>query len=96
MARAHADLTQVELAKLVGCNQKNISGLETSDSAGSELTVQIAHTCRVSPLWLATNTGPMISQELPTDEVALVEAFQNADESGQQTILNVCAALSKK
>lgn len=58
-ARAHAHLTQAELAVKVGMDQTSISNLERGKSQGSNFIAQIASVCGVSAIWLAEEKGPM-------------------------------------
>lgn len=58
-ARAHANLTQAELAVKVGMDQTSISNLERGKSQGSNFIAQIASVCGVSAIWLAQEKGPM-------------------------------------
>ncbi|MFI8384845.1 XRE family transcriptional regulator [Pseudomonas sp. NPDC079086] len=59
-ARAHAGLTQLELAKKVGVSQPVISQLEKGENLQSVHLVKIANTCRVDAAWLAEGAGEMI------------------------------------
>lgn len=59
-ARAHAGLTQLELAKQVGVSQPVISQLEKGDNLQSVHLVKIASVCRVDAAWLAEGVGEMI------------------------------------
>lgn len=69
IARDYADLTQTQLADRVGniVTQANISYLEKSDATGSEFTVQFASACGVAPIWLASETGDMVSCDFVVD-----------------------------
>lgn len=58
-ARAHAKLSQVELAKAVGMSQGTLGELEM-DGEGSTYTVKIATACGVRPEWLAEGEGEML------------------------------------
>ena len=62
-ARAHANLTQGQLATRVGMDQTSISNLERGKSQGTSYIAQIASACGVSALWLAEGTGSMLSSE---------------------------------
>lgn len=64
-ARAHAQLTQIELARAVGMDQTAISGLERGHSASSVHTADIAKACGVSELWLERGEGQMLCPENP-------------------------------
>lgn len=59
-ARAHANLTQGQLATQVGMDQTSISNLERGKSQGTSYIAQIASVCGVSALWLAEGTGSML------------------------------------
>ena len=76
-ARKHADLTQGELAELIGnvCTQENISKLERGNATGSEYTAQFADACGISPIWLATGKGPMTAGHLSLDAITFAEAW---------------------
>jgi len=63
-ARAHANLTQKQLAAKVGMSQSNLSELEIS-AQGSAMTPQLAAACNVNVHWLATGAGDMLGN--PTD-----------------------------
>ena len=58
-ARAHANLTQKQLAAKVGMSQSNLSELEIS-AQGSAMTPQLAAACNVNVHWLATGAGDML------------------------------------
>ncbi|KJK14863.1 S24 family peptidase [Pseudomonas sp. 2(2015)] len=62
-ARAHASLTQGQLAAKVGMDQTSISNLERGKSQGTSYMAQIASACGVSALWLAEGTGEMLSTD---------------------------------
>ncbi|MDU4249494.1 helix-turn-helix transcriptional regulator [Pseudomonas sp.] len=64
-ARAHAQLSQIELAQAVGMHQTAISGLERGHSASSAHTAHIAKACGVNELWLERGEGQMLSPENP-------------------------------
>ncbi|MBF0453609.1 MAG: helix-turn-helix transcriptional regulator [Magnetococcales bacterium] len=57
LARDRANLTQKQLAEKVGISQTAVHKLECGRSATSRMTVQIALTCQVDPIWLATGHG---------------------------------------
>lgn len=59
-ARAHAGLTQLELAKKVGVSQPVISQLEKGENLQSVHLVKIANACSVDAAWLAEGVGEMI------------------------------------
>ena len=59
-ARKHAQLTQVELAKLVGIDQTSISDLERGKSQSSSYNARIAAACGINPLWLEDGSGDMV------------------------------------
>jgi SOS-response transcriptional repressor LexA len=59
-ARAHAGLSQGELAKAAGVKQPVISQLETGKNVGSTFVVSIAKACGVSPEWLVNGKGSMV------------------------------------
>lgn len=94
LARAHARLTQVQLARKTGIKQPTISDLERGEQTGSAYTTQIAHACGVSPLWLATGRGDMNASEaeeempLSDDEVRLLGMFRGLPEDFQQHIMS--------
>lgn len=58
-ARNHAQLTQKELAPLVGMSQSNLSELETVAHESGK-TVHLAVACGVNPIWLAMGDGEML------------------------------------
>jgi transcriptional regulator with XRE-family HTH domain len=68
-ARAHARLTQKQLAALAGISQGTVSELETKGHGSTNL-VQIAAACQVDIHWLATGDGDMVApvaaQALPS------------------------------
>ena len=92
VARAHADLTQAELAQSAGCTQVNISKLEQPGTTGSDLTVQFALACRVTPIWLATGGGEMFNEDLAPDEQTLIEQFRLISVEEQKSVMTICAA----
>lgn len=59
-ARAHAGLTQLELARTVGVSQPVISQLEKGENLQSVHLVKIASACSVDAAWLAEGVGEMI------------------------------------
>lgn len=62
-ARAHANLTQGQLAAKVGMDQTSISNLERGKSQGTSFIAQIASACGVSALWLADGSGGMLNTD---------------------------------
>ena len=92
LAREHARLTQAQLAKKTGISQPTISDLERGEQKKSAYTTQIAHACRVSPLWLATGRGDMDATEeeemsLSDDEVRLLGMFRGLPQDFQQHVM---------
>lgn len=92
LARAHARLTQAQLAKKTGISQPTISDLERGEQTKSAYTTQIAHACRVSPLWLATGRGDMDATEeeempLSDDETRLLAILRSLPPTMQEQIL---------
>lgn len=92
LARAHARLTQAQLAKKTGISQPTISDLERGEQTKSAYTTQIAHACRVSPLWLATGRGDMDATEeeempLSDDEVRLLGMFRGLPQDFKQHVM---------
>lgn len=93
LARAHARLTQVQLARKTGIKQPTISDLERGEQTKSAYTTQIAHACGVSPLWLATGRGDMDATEadeempLSDDEVRLLGMFRSLPQDFQQHVM---------
>lgn len=61
-ARAHAGLTQEELAAKAGLKQSSIGDLE-SKGHGSKRTATMAAACGVSALWLESGEGMMTPDE---------------------------------
>ena len=59
-ARAHAGLTQGQLADAVGVKQASISDLETGKSQSSSYSASIAKICGVDALWLEKGRGEML------------------------------------
>lgn len=60
-ARRHANLTQAQLAKIVGIDQASISDLERGRSQRSSYNASIAKACGVSAIWIESGTGPMVA-----------------------------------
>lgn len=60
-ARAHAGLTQGQLADAVGVKQASISDLETGKSQSSSYSASIAKICGVDALWLEKGRGEMLA-----------------------------------
>lgn len=93
LARAHARLTQVQLARKTGIKQPTISDLERGEQTKSAYTTQIAHACGVSPLWLATGRGDMGATEadeemaLSDDETRLLAILRSLPTTMQEQIL---------
>lgn len=77
-ARMHAELTQQELAERIKnvCTQENISKLERGDATGSEYTAQFAEACGVRAIWLAAESGDMLSEAYSTNDPDLIEILQ--------------------
>jgi transcriptional regulator with XRE-family HTH domain len=65
-ARAHAGLSQSELAEAAKTSQANVSKLEKGKAKGSQFTAQFAAACNVNPLWLATGEGEMVPTSFST------------------------------
>ena len=63
IARKHAGLTQVQLAKDTGMSQSAIGEMELVGQ-GSAYTAQIARRCGVDPYWLATGEGEMVTKNV--------------------------------
>ncbi|WP_010486869.1 S24 family peptidase [Pseudomonas sp. S9] len=63
-ARAHARLTQKELAERVGISQPVISQLEKGENLQSVHLIKISSQCGVSPIWLETGRGEMLAQQI--------------------------------
>jgi len=61
IARKHANLSQVQLAKAIGISQSSVAHLET-EGHGSSHVHQIAMTCGVSTQWLSTGDGTMLTE----------------------------------
>ena len=57
LAREKANLTQAQLAELVGMTQTTISDLERGKSSGTSFAARIANVCGVSALWLESGEG---------------------------------------
>ncbi|KWS96623.1 MULTISPECIES: LexA family protein [Pseudomonas syringae group] len=62
IARAHAGLSQGELALKAGIKQPVISQLETGKNAGSSFVVSIAKACGVNAEWLVNGQGGMLPE----------------------------------
>lgn len=63
IARAHAGLTQGQLADAVGVKQASISDLETGKSQSSSYSASIAKACGVDALWLEKGQGEMVNKK---------------------------------
>jgi len=88
-ARLHAGFTQAELAVEIGgaCTQANISGLEKSLTAtGSEFTAQFANACKVNALWLATEDGGMIDNQLSEPVLQVIRRMHTLTEREQYRV----------
>ena len=72
LARKHAGLNQVQLAKAIGVSQSTIAEAEKAGQ-GSSKTTQIASVCRVDAHWLATGEGSMLSPASQPEPTVTVE-----------------------
>jgi phage repressor protein C with HTH and peptisase S24 domain len=63
LARKKAGLTQSGLAESVGIAQTAISQLESGKTLRSSYLIQIARSCGVNSVWLASGEGEMLSPE---------------------------------
>ncbi|HEY0287175.1 MAG TPA: helix-turn-helix transcriptional regulator [Pseudomonas sp.] len=59
LARKKANLTQSQLAESVGIAQTAISQLESGKTLRSSYLIQIARSCKVNSVWLASGEGEM-------------------------------------
>lgn len=59
LARAHARLSQIQLARTLGISQGTVSEAEIK-GYGSSHVVRMAQACGVSPVWLASGEGDMV------------------------------------
>lgn len=73
-ARRHANLTQAQLAKIVGIDQASISDLERGRSQRSSYNASIAKACGVSAIWIESGTGPMVASA--TDHANVKDVVQ--------------------
>jgi hypothetical protein len=95
LARQHAGLTQVALARLVLDDQNAgnslIERIENRDKGeGSVYTAQIAHHCRVNALWLATGEGEMwIDRRSVSDSAMLIAVAWDHLRSPLRELLSV-------
>jgi len=79
-ARAHAGLTQAQLAKLVGMTQQMIQKLESGRADATASLLDICIETGVSPRWLARNEGSMLdSQPLILDPDIIRRAHAELD-----------------
>lgn len=90
-ARAHAGLTQGQLADAVGVKQASISDLETGKSQSSSYSASIAKVCGVDALWLEKGQGEMVAKASTGTDVlyapsesdyALINQYSAAGECG--------------
>lgn len=80
LARKRANLSQLELAKLIGVKQPTISELERGESQSSAYLIKIAEACNVNPIWLQNGGDAEFSK---SDEYSVAEhtKFYKSDES---------------
>jgi SOS-response transcriptional repressor LexA len=78
-ARAHAQLSQEQLAKRIGMAQSTLAAAE-STGHGSRKTPQLAAACGVNAHWLATGEGGMLSTVSPFNSPIRVGAVVVAQE----------------
>ena len=71
LARKHAGLTQVQLAKRAGTPLSTLASAETSGTGSSE-TAKWANACGVSPVWLSSGTGQMVDDGSRTNKAPLL------------------------
>jgi len=79
-ARKHAGFTQVQLARLVtgdpNAGNSVIERIENRpEQERSDYTTQIAHHCKVNPMWLATGDGDMALDRSTVSDAAILIAF---------------------
>lgn len=61
-AIAHSQRTQAEIAERAGTTQQVVSAIIRRGSTRSTYTAQLAKACGVSPDWLATGKGTMLTE----------------------------------
>lgn len=82
-ARAHAKLTQKQLAARAGMSQSNLSELETV-AHESGRTLQIAMACNVNAHWLATGEGQMMGPPQALETPPVWSPIQHLSEGVRQ------------
>lgn len=91
LARRQRGLSQVALAKIVGCGQSTIASIENGRNHGSSLLIPIANALRVRPEWLASGSGemqwqPAWAKSLSPEDIALGKlADANSAPAGEGT-----------
>lgn len=95
LARKRAGVSQVDLVRIAGCSQGNVSKVERSENGvGSEFTVHFAIALNISALWLATGQGEMTETELTPEELILISHFRHYPKKSKENILDICKAFS--
>jgi SOS-response transcriptional repressor LexA len=72
-ARKARELTQVQLSKLSGVRQSDISKIERGDTQRTTSAVELAQALQCDPVWLATGDGEMRVNAPPSVEVEPVQ-----------------------
>lgn len=67
-ARTEKEMTQMQLSKLSGVRQSDISKIERGDTLRSTSAVELAQALGVDPVWLATGEGEKIAAATPSVE----------------------------
>lgn len=68
-ARRAKEITQVQLSKLSGVKQSDISKIERGDTLRTTSVVELARALGCSPVWLATGDGEMREDVPPPDGI---------------------------
>lgn len=84
VARRAAGLTQVQLAKLVGLTQGQITSIERGVTLTSGSTAAIAEAVRCNALWLATGRGDPGLQDVK--EVDFLADYRRLSDSDREML----------
>lgn len=79
-ARAHASLSQAQLAEKVGMGQATLSDLEKGKTTSSRYLITIAKCCGVDPFWLQTGNGIM-NNIGNTDHIEIIGGIEPWDDN---------------
>ena len=96
--KAHAKLTQTELAEKSGVSQQTISNIETGIQTESTDIVPLARACGVSSDWLHDGTGSMLVVDLHAldmESAHVLEVMQTSPDYVKAAIFKEADAIAE-